>query len=247
MYLEIRYYKRFDPDLIALIQNGVDLTSQLPAIIKAYAHGETYHFYVPSSFCKTVDLNEQKQIHNRVTITDEKSIQLLSKVREGYRNTFCKILLREALLHQNLSAFFLDQEIIQKECARVQNMDTDTENIVTATTASFKGQQKKKNESRKMNKDRKDRRFIKVISDEKSKQEAMDEKTKRLDNKTPFDNVLFAENNEKFSEIKENDSKKNPDEILSFDATENKMNTMKENSENKNTSDLFSIFSSMIN
>ena len=127
MYLEIRYYKRFDPDLIALIQNGVDLTSQLPAIIKAYAHGETYHFYVPSSFCKTVDLNEQKQIHNRVTITDEKSIQLLSKVREGYRNTFCKILLREALLHQNLSAFFLDQEIIQKECARVQNMDTDTE------------------------------------------------------------------------------------------------------------------------
>ena len=98
-----------------------------------------------------------------------------------------------------------------------------------------------------MNKDRKDRRFIKVISDEKSKQEAMDEKTKRLDNKTPFGNVLFAENNEKISEIKENDSKKNPDEILSFDATENKMNTMKENSENKNTSDLFSIFSSMIN
>lgn len=247
MYLEIRYYKRFDPDLIALILNGVDLTAQLPAIIKAYAHGETYHFYVPASFCQTTDLNEQKQIHNRVTITDEKSIQLLSKVREGYRNTFCKVLLREALLHQNLSAFFLDQEIIQKECARVQNMDTDMENIVTATTASSKGQKKKKKESRKINKDRKDRRSKNVISKKKNKQETMDEKPKSLDNKTPFGNVLFAENNEEISEIKKNDSQKSPDEILSFDATENKMKTMKENSENENTSDLFSIFSSMIN
>lgn len=247
MYLEIRYYKRFDPDLIALIQNGVDLTPQLPAIIKAYAHGERYHFYVPASFCKVADLNGQKQVHNRVVISDKKSIELLSKVKKGYRNTFCKILLRESLLYQNLSAFFLDQEIIQKECARVQNMNTSIENIVIATTAAGKNRKKNMNESRQTNKNRKDRSSKNVISDKESKQEAINEKTKNLDNKTSFGDGLFAENSEKISSVKRNDSRKNQNEIPSFDATENRKNTMKENPENECTSDLFSIFSSMIN
>lgn len=89
MYLEIRYYKRFDLDLIALIQNGVDLTSQLPAIIKAYAHGETYHFYVPSSFCKTVDLNEQKQIHNDdCGDYDIKNTRIVHNKNNSYRSIF---------------------------------------------------------------------------------------------------------------------------------------------------------------
>lgn len=131
MFVEMRYYKRFDPDLIALFEAGVNLNEYVPEIIDAYANGKEYHLYVP--FCKNHDMNGQQLIHKRVFISDNESIQLLKGIKHGYRNSFCKMLIREVLVYQNLSAFFADQKLIQRENVRTHKKDlSEYENLIIA-------------------------------------------------------------------------------------------------------------------
>lgn len=131
MYVELRYYKRFDPDLIALYESGINFNDYLPDIIMAYTKGWEYHLLVP--FCPACDLDERKLIHTRVRIRDPASIELLKKVKIGYRNTFCKLLIRNALVRQSFGVFFSDPFLIEKENISVSSINQDRmENMVTA-------------------------------------------------------------------------------------------------------------------
>ena len=130
MRLELRYYKRFDADLLALIECGVNLNRYLPAVLKAYAAGKEIHLYIP--FCKSHDLSGEQRIHTSLQINDPDSIRLLKQVKYGYRNAFCKMLLRDALVYQNFGVFFSRDEYIRKEYGRVKKADlSDMDNVIT--------------------------------------------------------------------------------------------------------------------
>lgn len=125
MVIEVRYYKRFDLDLLALIDSGIKLSAYLPMVLQGYAKGEPVKLLVP--FCEAHDVDKMQLVHTGIKITDSESIELLKKVRRGYRNSFCKILLRDALVFQSLGIYFTNQDLIKKENNRI-NL-TDTSNI----------------------------------------------------------------------------------------------------------------------
>ena len=125
MVIEVRYYKRFDLDLLSLIDSGINLSAYLPMVLQGYAKGEPVKLLVP--FCEAHDVDKMQLVHTGIKITDAQSIELLKKVRRGYRNSFCKMLLRDALVHQSLGIYFTNQNLIKKENNRI-NL-TDTTNI----------------------------------------------------------------------------------------------------------------------
>ena len=52
--------------------------------------------------------NDMKTFHTRFLVerTDEKTIYMLKNIKHRYRNSFCKAVLRNALIQQNLTVFF---------------------------------------------------------------------------------------------------------------------------------------------
>lgn len=131
MRLELRFYKRFDLDLISLYAAGINLNKYIPAIIASYAKGEEYHLYIP--FCKAMDIEKGQLIHTQVAITDQQSIVLLKQVKKGYRNTFVKTLIRDALLFQSFGAFLSEDALIRQENGRIFSLDTSHyRNVVEA-------------------------------------------------------------------------------------------------------------------
>lgn len=137
MFVEMRYYKRFDSDLLALFETGINLNEYIPDILKSYAGGNEYHLYVP--FCRNHDMNGQQLVHKRVIISDTSSVKLLKGIKHGYRNAFCKMLIREALVYQNLGVFFADQEMVCRENVRIHEKDLSTyKNLVIAQISNSK-------------------------------------------------------------------------------------------------------------
>lgn len=134
MRLQIRYYKRFDTDLLALFEAGYPLNKYFKNALYAYAHGEEYHLYVRD--CKPHDLNGPQFIHTIINVTDKESIELMRNIKHGYRNAFCKMLLREALVYQYLGAYFADDEAaakyIKREKRRIAEYSTSTPGTVIA-------------------------------------------------------------------------------------------------------------------
>ncbi len=134
MRLQIRYYKRFDTDLLALFEAGYPLNKYFKNALYAYAHGEEYHLYVRD--CKPHDLNGPQFIHTVINVTDKESIELMRNIKHGYRNAFCKMLLREALVYQYLGAYFADDETaakyITKERRRIAGYSTSTPGTIVA-------------------------------------------------------------------------------------------------------------------
>lgn len=128
MRLEIRYYKRFDPDLLALAEIGINLSEILKKALYAYARGDRYQVLVPVS--KPHDLSGRQGLHSAVTITDDQSIRLLKQIKHMFRNSFCKILIRDALVLQSLSVFMTDKDCLNKEIHRIHEIEAGgTENM----------------------------------------------------------------------------------------------------------------------
>lgn len=131
MVIEIRLYKRYDADLVALYDSGVNIMSMMAKAVIGYAHGVPVHFIVdePGLF----NDRDKKTFRSRFEVpnSDQDAIRLMKGIKRGYRNSFCKMLLRNALIQQNLSGFFADATLIKMhsnnltgECIeRLQNVE----------------------------------------------------------------------------------------------------------------------------
>ena len=135
MNVEIRLYKRFDMDLVSLYDSGYSVALMIRDAVLGYANGTPVYFFIdePVQF----DLNDKKNVHMRVTIPDseQKAVYVLKNIKHGYRNTFCKILLRNALVQQNLSGFFADTALSQLQIANMAGRNVYSyPNVVMCST-----------------------------------------------------------------------------------------------------------------
>ncbi len=110
MKVEIRIYKQYDTDLVALADNGYPVCEMMRAALVGYANGDPVMFKLDEHLF--FDMNRKKNVRLRLNISssDKKTIDLLKHIKHGYRNTFCKMVLRDALSRQNLSCFYSDEE-----------------------------------------------------------------------------------------------------------------------------------------
>lgn len=122
--VEIRIYKRYDIDLFALAEAGYPLANMFKDSLIAYANGTPLHYYIDENI--TFSLNDKKSFRTRFIVpkTEEKAQYLLSKIKHGWRNSFCKMVLRNALIQQSLGCYFSDSNLIA-----LQNMNLIGKNI----------------------------------------------------------------------------------------------------------------------
>ena len=144
MIVEIRIYKRYDLDLIALHDAGLPLNSMMKNALIAYANAAPLKYLIDEII--PFDLNNKTTIHIRLNIPDveEKAIYMIKHIKHGLRNVFCKMVLRNALVQQNLNGFFSDNNlsILQKKNLDVLNTGNNTipcSALKITRTVSFAG------------------------------------------------------------------------------------------------------------
>lgn len=104
MVVEIRIYKRHDTDLIALVDAGYPVRDMLKSAVIAFANGHPLHYFIDEAV--PYDPKGRNMVHFRVSVRDKMAEAMILGVRKGMRNAFVKAVLRNALLQQNLSAYF---------------------------------------------------------------------------------------------------------------------------------------------
>lgn len=106
MYVEVRIYKRFDTDLLALHTSGFSVRTMMKDALVAYATGKPYHVNIEEMI--PFDLNDKATVRVRLLVSEHipEVKALLQTIKKGYRSNFCKQLLRNALIQQNLSCYF---------------------------------------------------------------------------------------------------------------------------------------------
>ena len=109
MNIEVRVYKRFDTDLLALHDHGYSLAMMMRDALTAYADGAPFHLYLDELV--DLDLNDKKNVRVRVQIDsgNRKVLELIKGIKRGYRSNFCKMVLRNAFFQQNLSCYMADK------------------------------------------------------------------------------------------------------------------------------------------
>ncbi len=114
MNVEFRLYKKFDADLIALVDAGYSVSRMMKAALIAYANGQPLHFYIDGP-ALDLDMNVAKTVHQRFVIpdSDEKTCYMIKNIKFRCRNMFFKSVLRNALIQQSLACFFADINLAQ--------------------------------------------------------------------------------------------------------------------------------------
>jgi len=117
--ITVRLHRQHDMDLIALCKtNGYQFGRELKRVLVAYANEEMYEpktvdvvkfeaTYVPTSLMFRVSLDERNE-------KEAKAIQLLTGIKNGYRNSFLKALFRSSMTFLPLVAFSKDNGFVMK-------------------------------------------------------------------------------------------------------------------------------------
>lgn len=148
MVIEIRLYKRYDTDLIALHDAGYCISDLMGKAISGYANGAPVHYLISEAI--DFDMNGKQSFRTRFTISnsDTKAIHMLKNIKHGYRNSFCKMVLRDALIFQNLSAYFSDASLLDLHRVRTQNLATASiPNLYICDEAKAKHRKAKRKEA----------------------------------------------------------------------------------------------------
>lgn len=133
MIIEVKYYKQYDLDIIGLREMGYPIGDMIKKCLIAYAN----HTPIKLSLGKieqSINFSDTKSFRCRLKITDATTVNLLKNIRPRYRNSFCKMLLRESLSMQNLSVFYMNNEWIQYEKERYN----DKSNVIDINHATVK-------------------------------------------------------------------------------------------------------------
>lgn len=135
MVVETRIYKQFDTDLLALCAAGYPVRNMMRDAIIAYASGTPLNYYLDEAIPFKFD--DKKTAHIRFSIPDvnTNACNLLKSVQKGYRNSFCKAVLRNALIQINLPAFFSDIALSQLQNVNLYYKGANTfQNVIPLST-----------------------------------------------------------------------------------------------------------------
>ena len=124
--INLRLYRRFDADLIALNEH-IPVNVVIEALLDAYAKGRRMRI-IPEK-CIPFNIGNKKGIHLTVTVRSEEANRLLALIRPGFRNQFCKSVLRDALVTDPLWVYFSDNHYTEKENERIHNI-IDSEDVI---------------------------------------------------------------------------------------------------------------------
>lgn len=125
--INLRLYRRFDADLIALNEH-IPVNVVIEALLDAYAKGKRMRI-IPEK-CIPFNIGNRKGIHLTVTVRSEESSKLMAQIRPGFRNQFCKSILRDALVTDPLWVYFSDNEYTKRENERIHDIIHSEEVIV---------------------------------------------------------------------------------------------------------------------
>lgn len=117
MLVEIRIYRRHDADLIMLKSYGVNISKMMRLALENYVEGERIKFRLPSA--QSCDISKCSMLRYRLNIKNPKVIQMLKSVKRGYRNQFCKALLRDMMDSMALGVYFEDDASVSFESDRI--------------------------------------------------------------------------------------------------------------------------------
>lgn len=123
MNIEVRVYKRYDTDILALHDAGYSITKMMTDAVIAYANGRPCHFFVDEIL--PFDMNDKKNVRLRLKINnnDYNTIRLLKDIKHGYKSNFCKQVLRNAMIQQNLTCYFSDMSFLPLHEANANNLN----------------------------------------------------------------------------------------------------------------------------
>lgn len=123
MNIEIRIYKRYDTDLLSLHDAGYSVTKMMAEAVSAYANGLPFRLFIDELV--SFDMNDKKSIRLRLKFKDNdtKVATLIRNVKHGYRSNFCKQILRNAMIHQNLICYFSDTSLLSIHEANIRTVN----------------------------------------------------------------------------------------------------------------------------
>ena len=119
MLVEIRIYRRHDADLIMLKSYGISIPKMMRLALENYVEGERIKFPLPDAH--PCDISKCSMLRYRLNVTNPKIIKLLKSVKKGYRNQFCKTLLRDMMDTLALGVFLESDEDIAFEEKRLKS------------------------------------------------------------------------------------------------------------------------------
>lgn len=118
MRIEIRIYKRHDLDLMHIHDLNISLAALFKHSLTNYAHGKEVRYFLP--YIENYSPTDKKSFHLRFNITDPETLMFLNNIKPMQRNSFCKTLLRNSLIRQDMSAFLKDISMEQDFINQIQ-------------------------------------------------------------------------------------------------------------------------------
>lgn len=113
MDVVIRIYASYDADLAWLCECGVSMATFAKNVLTSYTYGTDLHYVMPE--IKKHSTENNKTLRTRFSVNDKNVIKVLKNIKPRKKNLFIKTLMRNALVRQNMAAFFCSQTEIDKE------------------------------------------------------------------------------------------------------------------------------------
>lgn len=123
MQIQVYIYKRHDIDLLALADAGYSLSTMIKSAVCAYANEQPLFYYIDEVM--PFDLNDKKSIRVifRINKSDSKTFYMLNNIKHGKRGVFCKMILRNAIIQQNMAGFFADENLVNLHFSNLRNFN----------------------------------------------------------------------------------------------------------------------------
>ena len=123
MIVEIRLYRRWDADIISMHNYGYDIIRMVSLSLSSYANDELVQFRLSGD--EKLFFPEKKMVHLRLLVEDPESVNLLKQIQPGYRNSFCKMLLRESLARNSFASLLTKKDYVQLEKRRIREVSDE--------------------------------------------------------------------------------------------------------------------------
>ena len=121
--IELRLYKRFDCDLLAIHDLGISISKLASTVLEAYAKGVPVRFFVTG--CSYFELDDRRGIHLSFLTKSEESAMVIRRIRPGFRNQFVKTLIRNSLVFEPMWPFLASKKRVREENRRLESVYSD--------------------------------------------------------------------------------------------------------------------------
>lgn len=133
MKVEMKLYKSFDADFIALNENGISVPKLMKTALEGYVRGKKPNIYIPESKGFSLD-GRKRYMHIAIYLDDEQSINFLkTKIKYRQRSAFLKTLTRSCIVTPQVAVYFDNEETIKAQNRFNNEIDLDKiENLYIA-------------------------------------------------------------------------------------------------------------------